>query len=126
MALPDHGELGLHVCRHHTRENRQPEEYQREPAQSSSRETTRLSLALQAKPTRAERGIAGQHRDASQGTEGREDVRGPTRECPVLDAHALDEPADDHPLRKCRKEGAASEHGVPPSTRVCAVVAELK
>src|SRR4029453_7518886 len=120
------GEFGLHVYGCHILENRQPEERQRQPAQSGSRESARLSLALQAKPTRTERGIAGQHRDAGQDTEGREDVRGPSRKCLAFDAYALNEPADDGPLRECRNEGAAAEHGVPASSRVRALVAELE
>src|SRR5439155_10811121 len=123
---PCQGEFGLHVYGCHTCENRQPEERQRQPAQSGSRETARLSLALQAKPTRTERGIAGQHRDARQDTEGREDVRGPSRKCLAFDAHSLNDHDDDGPLRQCRNDGAAAEHGVPASTRVRAMVAELE
>ena len=126
MAAPCQGEFRLHVYCRHTCEKRQPEERQRQPGQLGSRETARLFLALQAKPTRTERGIAGQHRDARQDTEGREDVRGPSRKCLAFDAHTLNEPADDGPLRECRNEGAAAEHGVPASTRVRAMVAELE
>src|SRR5258708_24209809 len=126
MATPCQGEFGLHVSCCHSCENGEPEERQRQPGQLGSRETARLSLALEAKPTRTERGIAGQHRDASQDTEEREDVRGPSRKCLAFDAHTLNEPADDGPLRQCRNEGAAAEHGVPASTRVRAMVPELE
>src|SRR5258708_12662565 len=118
MATPCQGEFGLHVSCCHTCENRQPEERQRQPAQLGSRETARLSLALEAKPTRTERGIAGQHRDASQDTEEREDVRGPSRKCLAFDSHTLNEPADHGPLPHCPNTVAPPNHRSPPSTPI--------
>src|SRR5256885_15697500 len=74
MLMPWHRQVGLHRRRDHAGDDRQREERQGKPSLMPPRECPRPGIALETKPTNAERRVAGDDRHPSQETEGTEGV----------------------------------------------------
>src|SRR5438128_4296700 len=92
----------------------------------SPREGSRRIVPLETKPTHAERGVAGDERHRDQQAERAKRVERTSAERVEIRVHTLYESADDEALRDCGHDGAAGEHDVPPSPRICAVVTKLE
>src|SRR5713226_10568756 len=83
-------------------------------------------LALETKPTHAERSVTRHDRRRGQDAERAERIQQTSDKRVPIHVHTLDQAPDDDTLRQPGDERARSEHGVPPSPQTRAVVTKLE